>query len=70
MVIVSFHTTAEAFAFEKACRSNSIEGRLTTVPRAISAGCGLAWRAPISSCAKIEAFIKEMDLEYEGIYEI
>lgn len=70
MVIVSFHTTAEAFAFEKACQSNSIAGRLTTIPRAISAGCGLAWRAPISSRATIEALIEEIDLEFEGIYEI
>lgn len=43
-IVLSFHTTAEAMAWEKACLSAQIPGRLIPLPREISAGCGLAWR--------------------------
>ena len=44
-VIVTFHTTAEAIAMEKACLNGKIPGRLIPVPRQISSGCGLAYCA-------------------------
>ena len=42
-LVITFHTTADAIAFEKACKSNGKPGRMIPVPREISAGCGLAW---------------------------
>ena len=42
-VIVTFHTTAEAIAMEKACLNGGIPGRLIPVPRQISSGCVLAY---------------------------
>lgn len=42
-LVVTFHTTADAMAMEKACKEHEVNGRLIPVPRAISAGCGLAW---------------------------
>ena len=44
-LVITFHTTAEAMAMEKACKANAVEGRLIPVPRSITAGCGLAWCA-------------------------
>ena len=41
--VVAFHTTAEAMKFEKACKREKVKGRLITIPREISAGCGFAW---------------------------
>ncbi|MGM9612435.1 MAG: DUF3343 domain-containing protein [Butyricicoccus sp.] len=43
-MIITFHTTAEAFQMEKAAREHGFSGRLIPVPREITAGCGLAWR--------------------------
>lgn len=69
-IVVSFHTSADAFAFEKACDQASVAGRLTTIPRVISAGCGLAWTAPLAERARIEALIGEQALLYEGLHEM
>ena len=48
-LVVTFHTTADAMAMEKCCKQLQAPGRLIPVPRAISAGCGLAWCAPLDS---------------------
>ena len=45
-LIVAFHTTHDAMAFEDHCRARGAGGRLIPLPREISAGCGLAWSAP------------------------
>ena len=45
-LIVAFFTTHDAMAFEEACLSRGVPGRLIPLPREISAGCGLAWSAP------------------------
>ena len=42
-LIITFHTTADAIALEKACRETGRPGRMIPVPRELSAGCGLAW---------------------------
>ena len=31
--VVTFHTTAEAMKFEKACKRENVKGHLITVPR-------------------------------------
>ena len=46
-LVVTFHTTADAMAMEKACKENNTPGRIIPVPRAISAGCGLSWCAAL-----------------------
>ena len=37
-LVVTFHTTADAMAMEKACKAEEVPGRLIPVPRVISAG--------------------------------
>ena len=44
-LIVTFHTTTAAMAMEKACAAAGIPGRLIPVPREITAGCGMSWKA-------------------------
>ena len=42
-LVVTFHTTADAMAMEKACKEHGVPGRIIPVPRAISAGCGTTY---------------------------
>ena len=44
-LIITFATTAQAMAMEKFCGREHLPGRLIPVPREITAGCGLSWKA-------------------------
>lgn len=68
MLVVAFHTTAEAFACEALCRRQGIEGRLIAVPRSITAGCGYAWRAEEEAKEAFESMAAQGLMEYEGLY--
>ena len=43
-IVLSFHATVEAKAWEKHSSEANIPCRLIPLPRELSAGCGLAWR--------------------------
>ena len=68
-LVVTFHTTADAMAMEKACRERNLPGRLIPVPRAISAGCGLAWCAPTEEREALLALLEEQGIGEEGLHE-
>ena len=68
-LVVTFHTTADAMAMEKVCKSRNVPGRLIPVPRAISAGCGLSWCAGLSDRECIKAVMEEVGIEQEEIHE-
>ena len=44
-LIITFATTTQAMAMESFCARQSLPGRLIPVPREITAGCGLSWKA-------------------------
>ena len=44
-LIITFATTTQAMAMEKFCIQQNLPGRLIPVPREITAGCGLSWKA-------------------------
>ena len=44
-LIITFATTTQAMAMEKFCADNGLPGRIIPVPREITAGCGLSWKA-------------------------
>ena len=44
-LIITFATTTQAMAMEKFCAERKLPGRLIPVPREITAGCGLSWKA-------------------------
>ena len=54
-LVVTFHTTAAAIGME---------------PRALTADCGMAWRAEIDRRAALEALAAGEGLEVEGFYEM
>ena len=55
-IVLSFHATVEAMAWEKHCTEANIPGRLIPLPRELSAGCGLAWRMQWQSKLDRNAF--------------
>lgn len=42
-LVVTFHTTAAAMAFEKKCKAAALDGKLAPIPRTLSSDCGIAW---------------------------
>lgn len=68
-LVVTFHTTADAMAMEKACKEREVPGRIIPVPRAISAGCGLSWCAELSDREAIVSMMKAVGIEEEEIHE-
>lgn len=68
-LLITFSTTADAMAMERICREEGVAGRLIPVPREISAGCGLAWCAPVSHRDVVEAFLQKQGISREGIQE-
>lgn len=68
-LVVTFHTTADAMAMEKACKEQNIPGRIIPVPRVISAGCGLAWCSDLEDREQIAAMMKKTGIEEEDMHE-
>ena len=68
-LVITFHTTADAMAMEKVCKEQNVPGRIIPVPRAISAGCGLAWCAQLEEREEIAAAMKVAGIEEEAMHE-
>ena len=68
-LVVTFHTTADAMAMEKVCKEREVPGRIIPVPRAISAGCGLAWCAALPDREGIVSVMRAVGIEEEEIHE-
>ena len=52
------------------CAARGLAGRLIPVPRALTADCGMAWRAEIDRRTALEALAAGEGLEVEGFYEL
>ena len=68
-LVVTFHTTSDAMAMEKICKERSVPGRLIPVPRAISAGCGLSWCAPLDQRDALKEIMDSVGLKEEEMHE-
>ena len=68
-LVVTFHTTADAMAMEKACKEYQVPGRIIPVPRAISAGCGLSWCASREDREQITDRMRKARSEEEAMHE-
>lgn len=68
-LVVTFHTTADAMAMEKACKEHGVPGRIIPVPRVISAGCGLAWCADLTDREAIANMMKQAGIQEEDMHE-
>ncbi|KIR02178.1 hypothetical protein P261_00992 [Lachnospiraceae bacterium TWA4] len=69
-IIITFDTTADAIGMEVFCREKHLPGRLSELPAALHAGCGLCWKAPAQAEEEIIGAIEEEDLEWNEYYEM
>lgn len=69
-LVVAFEETTNAIEAEQYFQEHEIEGRMIPLPGAISAGCGLAWAAPLKERELIEKQMQEGTIRAEEIYEI
>ena len=69
--VISFHTTADAIAFEKQAGETGFPGRLIPLPRAISAGCGMSWKLTKEEAPEqLQELLTSFGIEFEGIHEL
>ena len=69
-LIITFHTTTDAMAFEKYCLAAGLPGRLIPVPTSITAGCGMSWMADPADRVALEEAIKKDALKVDALYEV
>lgn len=69
-LVAAFPTATAAMAMEKACREESLPGRLIPTPRAVSASCGLAWCAPPEARDGLENLAGRRAVPVEGWYYV
>lgn len=69
-VVVTFHTTTAAMKTEQAAREHDVPGRLIPVPREITAGCGLAWSAPIEAEEALRALLSDIGVTAQDFHHL
>ena len=67
---VTFYTYAEAMAMDAACKSEGLGGKLVSIPRKLSAGCGVAWECDLELRADIEKLLCKENIEFEEMAEL
>ncbi|MDI9441394.1 MAG: DUF3343 domain-containing protein [Firmicutes bacterium] len=68
--VLTFHSTTEAMAFERACKELGLPGRLIPMPVAISAQCGLAWLIGPEDRNRLLEQAQKLGLKYERLVEL
>ena len=69
-LVVTFDATAAAMAAEKYCLERAVPGRLIPVPRVITAGCGLAWKAEVDQEEAVTAALEAAGIAYSGVHRV
>ncbi len=69
-LVVTFDATAAAMAAEKYCLERGVPGRLIPVPREITAGCGLAWKAEVNQEEAVTAALEAAGIAYSGVHRV
>ncbi|MCK9525755.1 MAG: DUF3343 domain-containing protein [Limnochordia bacterium] len=69
-VVVTFHTTTEAMAWEQACKEEGLPGRLIPMPTQISAECGLAWLLDLEDKEYLLEQAGQLGLDYQNVVEL
>lgn len=69
-LVVTFDATAAAMAAEKYCLERGVPGRLIPVPRELTAGCGLAWKAEVDQEEAVTAALEAAGIAYSGVHRV
>jgi hypothetical protein len=64
-LIITFSTTSAAMAMDRLAGEKGLPGRLIPVPREITAGCGLAWKAEPEAEEELTRQLHENSLQWE-----
>ena len=67
-LIISFATTTNAMAAEKFFLENELPGRIIPLPREVSSGCGLSWKAKPEEEELLVAALKDNGLAYNATH--
>ena len=67
-VVITFHTTTDAMAMESLCITRQLPGRMTPVPGAITADCGLARCAEPQMEETLLEGAKSAGIPIQGVY--
>ena len=69
-LIITFATTTQAMAMETFCAKQGLPGRLIPVPREITAGCGLSWKADPADKDALESALTQHDMKWQEMHII
>ena len=69
-IVVIFKTTTAALQMEKIAKTEGMDGRLIPVPKEITAGCGLAWSAPVETEGVLRDLIKRHAITSDGVQKL
>ena len=69
-LIITFATTTQAMAMETFCAKQGLPGRLIPVPREITAGCGLSWKADPADKDALESALTQYDMKWQEMHII
>lgn len=68
--VLTFASTSDAMAVEAAAREQGFPGRMIPIPSEVSAGCGLAWCAPVEEREELLSALEGGGLAYEDVHEV
>ena len=69
-LIVTFAATTMALMMERACKQAGAPGRLIPLPKAIDAGCGMAWAAQPGDEAALLQLMQERHIKHQLITRV
>lgn len=69
-LVITFPSTTAAMAADRFFTAEKLPGRLIPVPREITAGCGLAWRALPAENGLLRDALEKNGLLFERIVEL
>ncbi|MGN0287007.1 MAG: DUF3343 domain-containing protein [Atopobiaceae bacterium] len=64
-LVISFSTTTSALAAESFFHEHGYPGRIIPLPREISAGCGLSWKAEPEDEERLCDALRHAGIEYD-----
>jgi hypothetical protein len=67
-LVFAFQNVTDALAVEKFCQAESLPGRIIPIPREITAGCGLAWKAEPEDRNRLVSALDSAGLCYSGAH--
>lgn len=69
-LVISFATTTAAMAAEAYFKEQGLPGRIIPLPREVSAGCGLSWKADLADEVKLTEALDAAGIAFSGVHHV